>query len=332
MPATHPSPSDAEREAAFLARIDAGEKIEPGDWMPDAYRRQLVRMISQHAHSEVVGMLPEGNWITRAPSLKRKIGMLTKVQDEGGHGLYLYAAAETLGVSREQLIAALLSGEAKYSSIFNYPTLSWADAGTIGWLVDQAAIVNQTLLARASYGPYARAMQRICSEERFHERQGYEIVAALAQGTPAQKQMAQESLDRWWWPTLMMFGPPDAESRHSAQLMRWKVKQESNDAQREWFVNLVVPQADAIGLTLPDPAMKKDAATGRWQHGPIDWEEFKRVLAGGGPCGRDRVRVRREVHERGAWVRAAAEAHAAKQAERAARQSRVEPTERGGAR
>ncbi|HEY8120070.1 MAG TPA: 1,2-phenylacetyl-CoA epoxidase subunit PaaA [Myxococcota bacterium] len=308
------TPHDAEREARFLARIDAGEKIEPGDWMPEAYRRQLIRMISQHAHSEVVGMLPEGNWITRAPSLKRKIGMLTKVQDEGGHGLYLYAAAETLGVSREELIAALLSGEAKYSSIFNYPALTWADAGTIGWLVDQAAIVNQTLLARASYGPYARAMQRICAEERFHERQGYEIVAALAQGTLAQRAMAQDSLDRWWWPTLMMFGPPDIESRHSAQLLRWRVKQESNDVQREWFVNLVVPQAEAIALRLPDPALRKDPSTGRWQHGPIDWSEFRSVLAGGGPCGRDRVRVRREVQERGAWVRAGAEAYAAKHA------------------
>jgi len=304
--------SDGEREQRFLERIDAGEKIEPGDWMPDAYRRQLIRMISQHAHSEVVGMLPEGNWITRAPSLKRKIGMLAKVQDEGGHGLYLYAAAETLGVSREQLVGALLSGEAKYSSIFNYPTLTWADAGTIGWLVDQAAIVNQTLLARASYGPYARAMQRICAEERFHERQGYEIVSALAAGTPAQTQMAQDSLDRWWWPTLMMFGPPDTESRHSEQLLRWKVKQQSNDEQRAWFVNLVVPQADAIGLRIPDPALRYDADAKQWQHGPIDWEEFRSVLAGGGPCARDRLRVRREVHERGAWVRAAAEAHAAK--------------------
>ncbi len=304
--------SDAEREARFLARIDAGEKIEPGDWMPDAYRRQLVRMISQHAHSEVVGMLPEGNWITRAPSLKRKLGMLTKVQDEGGHGLYLYGAAETLGVSREQLVAGLLSGEAKYSSIFNYPAVTWADAGTIGWLVDQAAIVNQTLLARASYGPYARAMQRICAEERFHERQGYEIVSALAGGTPAQREMAQDSLDRWWWPTLMMFGPPDGESRHTEQLLRWKVKQESNDVQREWFVNLVVPQADAIGLKLPDPALAKHPTTGRWLHGPIDWAEFRSVLAGGGACSRDRVRVRREVQERGAWVRAAAEAYAAK--------------------
>jgi ring-1,2-phenylacetyl-CoA epoxidase subunit PaaA len=313
-----PDPSDAEREARFLARIDAGEKIEPGDWMPDAYRRQLVRMISQHAHSEVVGMLPEGNWLTRAPSLKRKIGLLAKVQDEGGHGLYLYGAAETLGVSREELVAALLSGAAKYSSIFNYPTLTWADAGTIGWLVDQAAIVNQTLLAKASYGPYARAMQRICSEERFHERQGYEMVSALALGTPAQKQLAQDSLDRWWWPTLMMFGPPDGSSRHSEQLLRWKVKQETNDAQREWFVNLVVPQADAIGLRLPDPALRKDAKTGRWLHGPIDWEEFRTVLAGGGPCGRDRVRVRREVHARGAWVREAAEAHAAKPSARGA--------------
>jgi ring-1,2-phenylacetyl-CoA epoxidase subunit PaaA len=311
---TPAQPDAAADEARFLARIDAGEKIEPGDWMPDAYRRQLIRMVSQHAHSEVVGMLPEGNWITRAPSLKRKIGLLAKVQDEAGHGLYLYAAAETLGVSREQLIAALLSGEAKYSSIFNYPTLTWADAATIGWLVDQAAIVNQTLLARASYGPYARAMQRICSEERFHERQGYEMVCALAEGTPAQRQMAQDALGRWWWPTLMMFGPPDSESRHTAQLLRWRVKQQSNDEQREWFVNLAVPQAHAIGLVIPDPKLHQDERTGRWVHGPIDWTEFRTVLAGGGPCGRDRLRVRREVHERGAWVRAAAEAHAAKHA------------------
>jgi ring-1,2-phenylacetyl-CoA epoxidase subunit PaaA len=308
------TPSDAEREARFQARIDAGEKIEPGDWMPEAYRRQLIRMISQHAHSEVVGMLPEGNWITRAPSLKRKLGLLTKVQDEGGHGLYLYGAAETLGVSREQLVAALLSGEAKYSSIFNYPALSWADAGTIGWLVDQAAIVNQTLLARASYGPYARAMQRICAEERFHERQGYEMVAALTQGTPGQRAMAQDALERWWWPTLMMFGPPDTESRHTAQLLRWRVKQESNDQQRDWFLNLVVPQAAALGLTIPDPDLRQDPDTGRWCHGPIRWEEFQTVIAGGGACSRDRLRVRREVHERGAWVRAAAEAHAAKHA------------------
>ena len=313
--AREPDPAaEAEREARFLARIDAGEKIEPRDWMPEAYRRQLIRMMSQHAHSEVVGMLPEGNWITRAPSLKRKLGMLAKVQDEGGHGLYLYAAAETLGSSREQLVAALLSGEAKYSSIFNYPALSWADAGTIGWLVDQAAIVNQTLLAKASYGPYARAMQRICAEERFHERQGYEIVAALAGGTHAQRELAQDSLNRWWWPTLMMFGPPDAESRHTQQLMRWRVKQESNDAQREWFVNLVVPQAASIGLVLPDPELRLDLTTQRWLHGPIDWDEFKSVLAGGGPCARDRLRVRREVHANGAWVRAAAEAYAAKHA------------------
>ena len=317
MASTPADDRDAEREARFLARIDAGEKIEPGDWMPDAYRRQLIRMMSQHAHSEVVGMLPEGNWITRAPSLKRKLGMLTKVQDEGGHGLYLYAAAETLGASREELIAALLAGEAKYSSIFNYPTLTWADAGVIGWLVDQAAIVNQTLLARASYGPYARAMQRICAEERFHERQGYEIVATLAEGSPAQKQMAQQALDRWYWPTLMMFGPHDAESRHSEQLLRWKVKQETNDAQRNWFLNLLVPQAQAIGLTLPDPALRYDAEAKQWRHGPIAWTEFRDVLAGGGPCGRDRLRVRREVHERGAWVREAAEAYAAKHAARA---------------
>jgi ring-1,2-phenylacetyl-CoA epoxidase subunit PaaA len=310
--------SDADREAAFLARIDSGETIEPKDWMPDRYRRQLVRMISQHAHSEVVGMLPEGNWITRAPSLRRKLGLLAKVQDEAGHGLYLYAAAETLGVSREELIEALLEGRAKYSHIFNYPTLTWADVGAIGWLVDGAAIVNQTALARCSYGPYARAMRRICAEENFHKRQGYEILATLAAGTPEQKRMAQDAVNRWWWPALMMFGPPDADSPNTPELLRWRVKTASNDELRQRFVNLAVPQARAIGLALPDPELRYDERTGNWHFGKIDWNEFWTVVRGGGPCNRERLRARREAHENGRWVREAAEAYAAKRAGRAA--------------
>jgi len=302
----------AERERRFQARIDAGEKIEPKDWMPDAYRRQLVRMISQHAHSEIVGQLPEGNWITRAPSLRRKLGLLAKVQDEAGHGLYLYAAAETLGTSREELVDGLLSGAAKYSSIFNYPTLTWADIGAIGWLVDGAAILNQTMLTKCSYGPYARAMVRICKEERFHERQGYEIMRALAQGTPAQRALAQDALDRWWWPTLMMFGPPDEASVHNEALLAWGVKQKSNDELRQWFVDLAVPQAKALPLEIPDPELRFDEATSHWRTGPIDWDEFWRVVRGGGICNRDRLRARREAHEEGRWVREAAEAYAAK--------------------
>ena len=258
---------DAERERRFQARIDAGEKIEPKDWMPEAYRRQLVRMISQHAHSEIVGQLPEGNWITRAPSLRRKLGLLAKVQDEAGHGLYLYAAAETLGVSREELVAGLLSGAAKYSSIFNYPTLTWADIGAIGWLVDGAAILNQTMLTKCSYGPYARAMVRICKEERFHERQGYEIMRVLAGGTSEQRAMAQNALDRWWWPTLMMFGPPDDASVHGDALLAWGVKQKSNDELRQWFLDLAVPQARALPLEIPDPALRFDEASGHWRSG-----------------------------------------------------------------
>jgi ring-1,2-phenylacetyl-CoA epoxidase subunit PaaA len=305
--------TNADRERRFQARIDAGEKIEPKDWMPESYRRQLVRMMSQHAHSEVVGQLPEGNWITRAPSLRRKLGLLAKVQDEAGHGLYLYAAAETLGVSREELIEALLEGEAKYSSIFNYPTLTWADIGAIGWLVDGAAILNQTMLTKCSYGPYARAMVRICKEERFHERQGYEIMRALAQGTEAQRAMAQDALDRWWWPTLMMFGPPDSASVHNDALMAWGVKQKSNDELRQWFVDLAVPQARALPLEIPDPELRFDEATGHWVTGPIDWDEFWRVVRGGGICNRDRLRARREADEEGRWVREAAEAYGEKQ-------------------
>jgi ring-1,2-phenylacetyl-CoA epoxidase subunit PaaA len=311
---------DAARLARFQARIDAEERIEPNDWMPEAYRRTLIRQISQHAHSEIVGMLPEGNWITRAPSLRRKAALLAKVQDEGGHGLYLYAAAETLGVTREELVDQLLSGRAKYSSIFNYPTLTWADIGAIGWLVDGAAIMNQIPLCRTSYGPYARAMIRICKEESFHQRQGYEIMLTLCRGTPEQKAMAQDALDRWWWPALMMFGPPDAESAHTAQSMRWKIKRFTNDELRQQFVDATVPQGHYLGLTFPDPELCFDETSGHWRFGPIDWAEFRRVLAGHGPCNRERMEARRRAHDEGAWVREAALAHAAKRRRRAAAQ------------
>ena len=300
------------KSAAFQARIDAEEKVEPNDWMPDQYRRTLIRQISQHAHSEIVGMGPEGNWITRAPSLRRKAALLAKVQDEGGHGLYLYAAAETLGVSREELVDQLLAGRAKYSSIFNYPTLTWADIGVIGWLVDGAAIMNQIPLCRCSYGPYARAMIRVCREESFHQRQGYEIMLTLCRGTPEQKAMAQDALDRWWWPVLMMFGPPDTESQHSDASMRWRIKRFTNDGLRQKFIDATVPQAQFLGLSIPDPDLRLDDATGHWRHGPIDWAEFKRVVAGDGPCNRERLEVRRQAHADGAWVREAALAHAAK--------------------
>jgi ring-1,2-phenylacetyl-CoA epoxidase subunit PaaA len=298
---------------AFEARIAAGESIEPKDWMPERYRKQLIRMMSQHAHSEIVGMLPEGNWITRAPSMRRKIALLAKVQDEAGHGLYIYCGTETLNVSRDELIDQLHAGVAKYSSIFNYPTLSWADMGAIGWLVDGAAIVNQTVLAKASYGPYARAMIRICKEENFHKRQGYEIMATLAAGTPAQKAMAQDALNRWWWPSLMMFGPSDTNSPNSGELLRWRVKRKTNDELRQRFVNLTVPQAQAIGLTFPDPDLTYNPETENWEFGPINWDEFYAVISGNGPCNRERLEARRAAHANGAWVRAAAEAHAAKQ-------------------
>ncbi len=298
----------------FQARIDAGEKIEPNDWMPAAYRRTLVRQISQHAHSEIVGMGPEGNWITRAPSLRRKAALLAKVQDECGHGVYLYAAAETLDVAREDLVDQLLTGRAKYSSIFNYPTLTWADIGAIGWLVDGAAIMNQIPLCRCSYGPYARAMIRVCREESFHQRQGYEIMLTLARGTPAQKAMAQDALDRWWWPCLMMFGPPDAESQHSDMSMRWGIKRFTNDALRQKFVDATVPQAHFLGLILPDPELHFDEASAHWRFGAIDWDEFRRVLSGGGPCNRERLAARRHAQDDGAWVREAARAYAAKHA------------------
>jgi ring-1,2-phenylacetyl-CoA epoxidase subunit PaaA len=311
---TAPAPADdLAKVAAFEARIGAGESIEPKDWMPERYRKQLVRMMSQHAHSEVVGMLPEANWITRAPSLKRKISLIAKVQDEAGHGLYIYCGAETLGVDRSEMIQQLLVGGAKYSSIFNYPTLSWADIGIIGWFVDGAAIVNQTILAKASYGPYARAMIRICKEENFHKRQGYEIVATLASGTPEQRAMVQDAVNRWWWPTLMMFGPNDANSPNSAELLKWRVKRKSNDELRQRFVNLTVPQAIAVNLSFPDPDLTFNAETENWEFGAIDWNEFNEVVRGNGPCNRERLAARRQAHDDGAWMREAATAYAAKQ-------------------
>jgi ring-1,2-phenylacetyl-CoA epoxidase subunit PaaA len=314
MTQTRPAPQDDPAKVAeFEARIAAGQSIEPKDWMPERYRRQLVRMMSQHAHSEIVGMLPEGNWITRAPSLRRKISLIAKVQDEAGHGLYIYCGTETLGVDRAELIQQLLDGTAKYSSIFNYPTLSWADIGVIGWFVDGAAIVNQTVLAKASYGPYARAMIRICKEENFHKRQGYEIVATLANGTPAQKAMVQDAVNRWWWPSLMMFGPSDANSPNTAELIKWKVKRKTNDELRQRFVNQTVPQAAAVNLTLPDPDLAYDTQTENWRFGPIDWDEFNQVLRGNGPCNRERLAARRKAHDEGAWVRQAASAYATKQ-------------------
>jgi ring-1,2-phenylacetyl-CoA epoxidase subunit PaaA len=303
--------------ARFQAQVDAEEKIEPKDWMPDAYRQTLIRQISQHAHSEIVGMLPEGNWITRAPSLKRKAVLIAKVQDEGGHGMYLYSAAETLGVSRAELIEQLLAGTAKYSSIFNYPTLTWADVGAIGWLVDGAAIMNQIPICRCSYGPYARAMVRICKEESFHQRQGFEIMLTLAQGSHAQRLMAQDALNRWWWPSIMMFGPSDADSKHTAQSMRWKIKRFSNDELRQKFIDITVPQAHFLGLTIPDVQLHWDEAAQHYEIGPIDWSEFHAVLKGNGPCNRERLKARRAAHAQGQWVRDAAAAHAEKQRARA---------------
>ena len=304
---------DAELLARFQARIDGEQRVEANDWMPEAYRRTLIRQISQHAHSEIVGMLPEGNWLTRAPTLRRKAVLLAKVQDECGHGVYLYAAAETLGISREELVGQLLSGHAKYSSIFNYPTLTWADIGAIGWLVDGAAIMNQIPLCRCSYGPYARAMIRICKEESFHQRQGFEIMLALARGTSEQKAMAQDALDRWWWPCLMMFGPPDQASQHSDNSIRWKIKRFSNDELRQKFVDATVPQAHYLGLRIPDLELAFDATSGHWRFGAIDWAEFRRVVAGNGPCNRQRLAQRQAAHENGAWVREAVRAHAEKQ-------------------
>jgi ring-1,2-phenylacetyl-CoA epoxidase subunit PaaA len=301
-----------EQLARFQARIDAEEKIEARDWMPAAYRKTLIRQISQHAHSEIIGMQPEGNWVTRAPSLRRKASLLAKVQDEGGHGLYLYAAAETLGISREEMQDQLLSGAAKYSSIFNYPTLTWADIGAIGWLVDGAAIMNQIPLCRCSYGPYARAMVRVCKEESFHQRQGYEIMTTLAQGAPEQKAMAQDALNRWWTPSVMMFGPPDTDSVHSDQSMTWKIKRFTNDALRQRFVDATVPQADYLGLTIPDPECKWNDVTQHYDIGPLDWDDFWKVVKGGGPMNRQRIAARQKADDDGAWVREAALAYAAK--------------------
>jgi ring-1,2-phenylacetyl-CoA epoxidase subunit PaaA len=303
---------ESARNAEFEARIERGETIEPKDWMPERYRKQLVRMMSQHAHSEIVGMLPEGNWITRAPSLRRKMGLLAKVQDEAGHGLYIYCGTETLGVDRHELVLQLLDGSAKYSSIFNYPTLTWADIGAIGWLVDGAAIVNQTMLAKASYGPYARAMIRICKEENFHKKQGFEIMTTLATGTPEQKRMAQDALNRWWWPSLMMFGPHDKDSPNSGELSKWGIKRKSNDELRQRFINLTVAQAKAIDLQIPDPQLRFNEQTEDWEIGPIDWDEFWRVVKGDGPCNRERLAARNKAHDEGEWVRLAAAAHAAK--------------------
>jgi ring-1,2-phenylacetyl-CoA epoxidase subunit PaaA len=299
-------------QALFDATIAADEKVEPRDWMPDGYRKTLIRQIAQHAHSEIIGMQPEGNWITRAPSLKRKAILIAKVQDEAGHGLYLYSAAETLGVSRRQLVDLLHTGQQKYSSIFNYPTLSWADIGTIGWLVDGAAITNQVMLTRTSYGPYARAMHRICREESFHQRQGYEIVLTLARGSADQKAMAQDSLDRWWWPSLMMFGPHDADSPHTRQSMEWKIKRISNDDLRQQFVDATVPQAEYAGLTIPDPDLRWNEERGHYDFGAIDWDEFWSVLRGNGPCNRERMEHKRSAWDEGSWVREAAAAYAAK--------------------
>jgi ring-1,2-phenylacetyl-CoA epoxidase subunit PaaA len=300
-------------EERFQAKIDADQRIEPRDWMPERYRKTLIRQISQHAHSEIVGMLPEGNWISRAPSLRRKLGLIAKVQDEAGHGLYLYSACETLGIERDELLDQLHTGKAKYSSIFNYPTLTWADIGAIGWLVDGAAIMNQVPLCRCSYGPYARAMVRVCKEESFHQRQGYEIMLTLCQGTPEQKAMAQDALNRWWWPSLMMFGPNDSDSTHSAESMAWKIKRFSNDELRQRFVDMTKPQADYLDISIPDPDLKWNEERQKHDFGAINWDEFWRVVKGHGPCNKERLAARVKAHEEGQWVRDAAVAYAQKQ-------------------
>jgi len=311
--------SMSEQERAFQERIDADIKIEPKNWMPEAYRKTLIRQISQHAHSEIVGMLPEGNWVTRAPSLKRKLQLMAKIQDEAGHGLYLYSAMETLGADRDEEVQKMHEGKAKYSSIFNYPTLNWADMGTIGWLVDGAAIVNQVPLQRTSYGPYARAMIRVCKEESFHQRQGYEILLhMMTHGNDAQKAMVQDSINRFWWPVLMMFGPSDANSPNSAQSMAWKIKRHSNDELRQRFIDQTIPQLQILGCTVPDPDLKYNKETGHWEFGEIDWSEFYEVLKGNGPCNRERVAQRKKAIDEGAWVREAAVAYAKKKQQRSA--------------
>jgi ring-1,2-phenylacetyl-CoA epoxidase subunit PaaA len=304
--------SISDLETQFQAKIEAEQKIEPKDWMPEAYRKTLIRQIGQHAHSEIVGMLPEGNWLTRAPSLRRKVALLAKVQDEAGHGLYLYAAAETLGVSRDKMYEELHSGKAKYSSIFNYPTLTWADIGAVGWLVDGAAIMNQVPLCKCSFGPYARAMVRVCKEESFHQRQGFEIMMTLSHGTPAQKRMAQDAFNRWWLPSIMMFGPNDDASPNSAQSMKWKIKRYSNDDLRQKFVDVVTEQAKVLGLTVPDPNLKWNEARGHYDFSEIDWTEFNEVLKGNGPCNKERLAARNKAWDEGAWVRDAAMSYAEK--------------------
>lgn len=306
--------TEEQKAAEFQARIDAGDKMEPKDWMPEGYQKTLIRQMSQHAHSEVIGMQPEGNWVLRAPSLRAKKILLAKIQDEAGHGLYLYSATESFGIDRAEMIEQLHEGKAKYSSIFNYPTLNWADIGAIGWLVDGAAIVNQTMLAKCSYGPYARAMVRICKEEGFHQKQGYEIMAKMMSGTAAQKEMAQDAMNRWWWPSLMMFGPHDADSPHSADSMKWKIKMESNDHLRQRFVNRTVEQAHHIGLTVPDKDLMYNEKTMNWEFGPINWDEFWSVVKGDGPCNRQRIQHHVHYHNEGKWVRDAAMAYEKKQA------------------
>jgi ring-1,2-phenylacetyl-CoA epoxidase subunit PaaA len=308
--------SEQELETIFDSKLEKEIRIEPKDWMPNNYRKNLIRMISQHAHSEIVGMLPEGNWITRAPSLRRKATLLAKVQDEAGHGLYLYAAAETMGISREEMIDQLLTGKAKYSSIFNYPTLTWADIGAIGWLVDGAAIMNQVPLCRTSYGPYARAMIRVCKEESFHQRQGFEILLTLSRGSKEQKEMAQDALNRWWWPSLMMFGPNDDNSPHTAQSMKWKIKRFTNDELRQKFVDVCTEQAKVLGLIIPDPDLKWNEEKIHYDFGEINWEEFNNVVKGNGPCNKERMAARIKAHEEGAWVRDAALAYSEKKKQR----------------
>ncbi|MDH5433561.1 MAG: 1,2-phenylacetyl-CoA epoxidase subunit A [Gammaproteobacteria bacterium] len=315
MTQTHDNSTDnlEQKLAEFEQKIADEQKIEPSDWMPEAYRKNLIRQMSQHAHSEVIGMQPEGNWITRSPSLRRKAILLAKVQDEGGHGLYLYSATETLGITRSEMIEALQTRQAKYASIFNYPTLSWADIGAVGWLVDGAAIVNQISLQRTSYGPYSRAMIRICKEESFHQRQGYELMYEMAKGSAEQKQMAQDALNRFWWPSLMMFGPHDTDSAHSAQSMKWKIKRETNDDLRQKFIDQTVPQIEVLGLEMPDPELKWNEERGHYDSGEIDWEEFKQVINGNGPCNHQRLKHHIKAHEDGEWVREAVRAYRAKQ-------------------
>ncbi|HSZ47982.1 MAG TPA: 1,2-phenylacetyl-CoA epoxidase subunit PaaA [Streptosporangiaceae bacterium] len=327
------APQAAELELYFEETVARDRRIEPRDWMPDPYRKTMIRQIAQHAHSEIIGMQPEGNWVTRAPSLRRKAILLAKVQDEAGHGLYLYSAAETLGADRADLTNRLITGAQKYSSIFNYPTLTFADVGVIGWLVDGAAICNQVPLCRSSYGPYARAMIRICKEESFHQRQGYELLLTMMRGTDAQREMVQDATNRWWWPSLMMFGPPDADSPNTEQSMRWRVKRHTNDDLRQRFVDMSVPQAEALGVTLPDPALRWNSEREHYDFGQPDWAEFKRVISGNGPCNAERIATRRAAHEGGQWVRDAAAAHAARASRRGAVPPRLrsEATREGGA-